>query len=252
MIKAVIFGGTTEGRKLCEVCDENSVPVRYCVATADGARPVEDLPIVHVHVGRLNSEEMAALLRRERPSLVIDATHPYALEAGRNIAAACQSADMPLLRVLREAAEEQGCIYFNCIDDLVAWMERVTGNIFVTTGSSHAEAFTKLPDFQSRVWLRILPNTESLRTCLDLGYRPERLVCMQGPFSEELNYAMFKAAYAETLVTKNSGAAGGFSEKVIAAQRLGMKIAVLKKPDEPGGIALSEACKRIAGLGIRD
>ena len=84
-----------------------------------------------------------------------------------------------------------------------------------------------------------------MRTCLDLGYRPERLICMQGPFSEGLNRAMFKAANAGILVTKNSGAAGGFPEKARAAESLGMVTAVLAKPYESGGVSLEYALQII-------
>ena len=284
MIKAVVFGGTTEGRKLCEICAEHAIPVRYCVVTADGARQAEGLPGVSVHTGRLGADEMTALIRQDSPALVIDATHPYAEEASRNIAAACKNSGAPLLRVARESADSaklresheifknpifgaarqsanisppcgaggnvnaRDYIFYKGIDELLAWLEQTPGNIFVTTGSSHAGMYTKLADFHSRVWLRILPSVESLRVCLDAGFRPGRLVCMQGPFSEELNYAMFKAADAKILVTKDSGAAGGFPEKVRAAQSLGMLTAVLGKPDDPGGISLDEARVKIMEL----
>ncbi len=248
MVRAVIFGGTTEGRKLCESCAGHDIPVLYCAATADGARRAEALPNVKIHRGRLGAVEMQALLEKEKPALVVDATHPYAQEAGRNIRYACQNAEIPLLRVLRESIKEQGCTLFSSIDALLARLEREPGNVFVAAGSSLAGAFAKLPDYKSRVWLRILPSMDSLHRCLNLGYRPERLICMQGPFSEGLNRAMFETAEAGILVTKNSGAAGGFPEKIRAAQSLGMFTAVLMKPDEAKGISLSEAWKRVREL----
>ena len=250
MTKAVIFGGTTEGRKLCESCAEYEVSIVYCVATEDGARSVENLPNIKVRVGRLNTDGMTALLKEHEPSLVIDATHPYAEEAGRNIKAACGQTSVKLIRVHRESVQEAGCSNFRDMDELLAWLETEQGNIFVSTGASSAEAFIQLPDYQSRVWMRVLPSLDSLETCLRLGYRPERLICMQGPFSEELNYAMFRNSNARVLVTKESGAPGGFSEKVRAAQSLGMVTAVLSKPNETGGVSLEEAYKIIMELGL--
>ena len=250
-VKAIIFGGTTEGRKLCETCVEYAIPVIYCVAGVEGARHVGDLSDIDVRMGRMGAAEMMALLEQGKPALVVDATHPYAQEASRNIAAACQGAGVRLLRVSRESTEVQGCKYFSGISDLLAWLERETGNVFVTTGASHAKAFTGLADYRNRLWMRILPGIDSLKTCLDSGYRPERLICMQGPFSEELNRAMFKEANARILVTKNSGAVGGFTEKVMAAQSLGMLIAVLSKPEETGGVSLEEACRQIGDLVIK-
>ena len=249
MIRAIIFGGTTEGRKLCEFCAERGLPIHYLVATEDGARPVEGLNNISVSVGRLSADQMGELFLREKPALIIDATHPYAAEVSRNIAVACKQTGVVLLRVARDISEEPGCNYFSDMSGLLLWLEKQSGNIFVTTGSSHAQEFAKLPGFQSRVWLRILPSLESLRACLDLGFGPERIICMQGPFSEELNRALFQATDAKILVTKNSGEAGGFYEKIRAAESLGIMIAVLSNPAETGGISLDEAFERLMELG---
>ena len=248
MIKAVIFGGTTEGRKLCEFCAKNAIPVKYSVATEDGARFVTALPDISISKGRLNAAAMAELFKKDQPLLVIDATHPYAEEAGKNIAAACGQSGVRLVRIRREGLKTPGCLYFNSMEDLLLYLKKEPGNIFVSTGSSLAKAFTKLPDYQNRIWLRIVPSLSSLKTCLAAGYSPRQLICMQGPFSQEINLVMFKNAKARILVTKDSGTPGGFAEKVQAAQMLGMIIAVLAKPEETGGIALADAYKILREL----
>lgn len=250
MTKMLIFGGTTEGRKLLELCAKYAIPAVYCVATEDGARAVESLPNINIRVGRLNAAKMAELMEQLKFTLAIDATHPYAQEASNNIAAACAQTNTKLVRIYRESAKEPGCIYFSSISDLLLWLEAQKGNIFVSTGSSLAAAFTKLTNYQERIWLRILPSLNSLKMCLALGYRPQRLICMQGPFSEELNHAMFQNADARILVTKDSGAPGGIFEKLRAARNLGVVTAVLSKPEEAGGVSLEEASKIIMELGI--
>ncbi len=224
MYEAVIFGGTTEGRRLCE---NTAAPVLYCVATEDGARAVEGLPNVRVHVGRMDAREMEALLRHEKPDFAVDATHPYAAQVSRNIGFACDNAGVPLKRITRESLSAPGCEWFFDMAQLLNWLEETPGNIFATIGSSAAMALASLKD---RIWLRILPSADSLRVCLEAGHRPDRIICMQGPFSEELNHAMFKASGARILVTKDSGAAGGFPEKLKAAKSLDMLVAVLERP----------------------
>ena len=246
MGKALIFGGTTEGRKLCESCARAGQPVTYCVATEDGMRGVSGLANIDIRVGRMEIPEMTELLAEV--SLVVDATHPYAQEISKNIKCVCSARGLPLLRVAREREAEQGCVYFDAMDDLLGWLEEEPGVIFVSMGSSAAAAFQGLANYHERVWMRILPNMNSLRVCLESGYFPQRLICMQGPFSEDLNRAMFKAAGAKILVTKDSGAAGGFSEKIQAAKSLGMKIAVLARPQESDGVSLEEAANRLIGL----
>jgi precorrin-6x reductase len=73
---------------------------------------------------------------------------------------------------------------------------------------------------------------------------------MQGPFSRELNRAMFTAAGAAILVTKNSGPQGGFAEKLDAAGDLGMRVALLTRPVEPDGMSLERALRELAGLAM--
>lgn len=257
----VIFGGTTEGRVLCELCEQHELPALCCVATQEGARAVERLAYVSVSAKRLDEQAMTALLKETSPRLVVDATHPYAVDASSTIAAACMRASLPLLRVEREREQEQetheSCLAFDNTNTLLAWLEEQEGVIFSTCGSSYAKLFTQLTNFQERVWMRVLPSTESIQSCLDAGYRPDHLVAMQGPFSERLNRALFETAGARILVTKNSGKAGGFSEKLKAAESLDMRTAVMLRKDDTASLtaekyqscaSLEEASRQIVEL----
>ena len=76
-------------------------------------------------------------------------------------------------------------------------------------------------DYAERIVLRILPLESSLQIALKLGYKPAHIICMQGPFSKELNVAMLKKYGSKFMVTKDSGAVGGFDEKVEAAAAAG-------------------------------
>jgi len=67
---------------------------------------------------------------------------------------------------------------------------------------------------------------------------------MQGPFSEEMNRAMLSFTKADILVTKESGVAGGFPEKLSAAKALGVTVAVVRRKSE-SGIPFSEIKKLI-------
>ena len=61
-----------------------------------------------------------------------------------------------------------------------------------------------------------------------------QLILEKGPFSVEQNIAHLKLSGAEILVTKESGAAGGFPEKLEAAKLCGVDVIVLKRPVESG------------------
>ena len=63
---------------------------------------------------------------------------------------------------------------------------------------------------------------------------------MQGPFSTEMNTLFLRQTKAEWLLTKDSGRAGGFQEKVEAARENGTRVVVIRRPEEDG-ISLEEA-----------
>lgn len=99
MRKTVIFSGTTEGRHLSELLSRQKIKHIVCVATQYGSDVMCDDPYVYIHVGRMTEADMIIFLTDSGFSatdLVVDATHPYAAEAGRNI---------------KEAADKVGCTY---------------------------------------------------------------------------------------------------------------------------------------------
>ncbi len=235
MSRPVIFGGTTEGRLLAEALLEAGKPALVCVATDYGAEQITPSECVEVRTGRLDAAGIRELLLAEKPEVVVDATHPYALEVSANIRRACLEAGIECLRVCREGQAGQGggdCVRFGTLPELIEWLRGREGIVFNTMGAKEAAAFTSLPDYRERVFIRILPSLEGLTACLELGYPARHIICMQGPFSQALNEAMFQSAGARILVTKDSGPQGGFGEKIGAAQALGMRVALLTRPDE--------------------
>lgn len=234
MAKILIFGGTSEGRELCAFGASNNIPLIYSTASKDGADLVEGLEGIKRVVGKLDKEEMALFMKKEKVTLVLDATHPYAIQAHINIALACLENGIKRVRVKREDKNiiDNSFYSFTSMDSLIAWLEEEKGSIFSTLGASSALPLSRLKDFQDRVWMRVLPNMESLKTCVDLGYRANRIICMQGPFSKELNLAMLKETSSKILLTKESGKVGGFPEKIQAAKELGIKVGVLSRPQD--------------------
>ena len=62
----------------------------------------------------------------------------------------------------------------------------------------------------------------------------KQICAMQGPFSTEMNIAMLKQTDAAFLVTKDTGTTGGYPEKEQAAQQLGVRMVVIRRPEESG------------------
>ena len=232
MAELVLFAGTTEGRQLAELAKELGISTVACVATEYGESLVEADGSLRVRTGRLDKDAIKALLNAESPRLVLDATHPYADHITRTLTAVCSECGVKLGRVLREAESHDGCLEFPDVKALAEHLDGVEGTVFSSLGTKEAAALSKVSGAAERIWIRVLPSIDGLRICLDAGFPAKHIICMQGPFSEELNEAMFKACGADILLTKDTGSAGGFPEKLAAAKALGMQVLVIRRPAE--------------------
>ncbi|MEG1537684.1 MAG: precorrin-6A reductase [Clostridiales bacterium] len=248
MAKIIVFGGTTEGRQLACFLQSKQMSTLVCVATLYGEAQLEAISGIRVQVKRLNQKQMVSLFRDEQPRLVVDATHPYAAEVSQNIEAACRELGLNCIAINREQYDLQNCHSFADFSALIQWLNGTEGMIFAAIGTKGAADLTELREFRQRVYLRLLPNLTGLGACLNLGYDANKLICMQGPFSRELNAAMFRQTKSAILVTKESGDKGGFVEKLAAAEDCGMQVAVLTRPQQRPGLTLTAAKKMIGEL----
>ena len=98
----------------------------------------------------------------------IDATHPYAAEASRNIRAACERQGIRLLRLLREQSKiPAGAEVFPTARDAAVWLNGVEGNILLATGAKELGVFADLGG--ERLYPRVLPLASSLDACAAAG-----------------------------------------------------------------------------------
>lgn len=242
MYKAIVFAGTTEGYALCEFLAENRVSVYACAATEYGGSLLQENEFLHVSAGRLKTEDMEELFRKENPEIVLDATHPYAAEVTKNIRTACESAGVLYQRILRPEGEKNSeAIYVESTEEAAAFLSGTEGNIFLTTGSKELTKFTGIPDYKERLFARVLSIPSVIRSCAELGIEGKHLIGMQGPFSAEINEAMLRQFQCSYLVTKDTGLAGGFPEKMEACQRCGVTPVIIGRPLKEEGLSLQDA-----------
>lgn len=258
MCRILIFGGTTEGRLLAEYCHQQEIEAYVSVVSGYGADLLPESEYLHVLSGRMAGDAMEGFMKRASIRAVFDATHPYAAEATRNIKEACGRAGVSYLRVTREsaAAENPGgdsgkgpaaafasqVVYVHSVEEAVCYLKDREGDILVTTGSKELAAYTALPGYEERLYVRVLPSCAAISACEDVGIRGKRIIAMQGPFSEEMNRAMMRQLGVRYLVTKEAGTAGGFLEKLSAAEALSVTAVVIGRPlEERDGITLDAA-----------
>lgn len=245
MKEVLIFAGTTEGRELSDWLCERSISNTICVATEYGELVLEEHPLRTIKTGRMNMEEMRALFLSKRYKIVIDATHPYATEVTENIQKALDGSSILYYRLLRESQEEviyDKVQFFEDSDTCARALSEISGNIMLTTGSKELDIYCR-EELKNRLYVRVLPGMESIALCQKHGICGKQIIALQGPFSVELNEALIHQYQISCLVTKESGKAGGFAEKIEAAKRAGISVYVVGKPKEEQGFSFQEICK---------
>ena len=233
-MKTVIFGGTSEGRLLSHELAKAGADVTVSVVSEYGAEEQGSAEGIAVVRGPKGEGEICEMIKDA--DLVIDATHPFAVIVSDNIRSAAEKTGVDRLRLLREesSSDEVADIrYAKNPEDAARIAAEIGKRVLLTTGSKdlalYAEALD--PEF---LFPRVLPVVSSIEACEEAGIPHRNIIAVQGPFSVELNKAVIREYEPEVMITKDSGAAGGFPEKIRAAAECGIPVIVITRPEEEG------------------
>lgn len=190
---------------------------------------------IHVLVGRLDQKDIETVIRRYQIETVIDATHPFAKEVTENVKRVCETEKLWYFRVLREkSAQKKDTIYVADIKEAADYLKKTKGNILIATGSKELAPYTEIKGYRERCFVRALSTGDAVETCIRHGFEGKHLIAMQGPYSVDMNVELLRHTGAKYIVTKESGQAGGWEEKMLAAEKTGAIPVVIGRPVEEG------------------
>ena len=232
MGKWIIFGGTTESRLLAQHVHDAGRDVLVCV-TSEYARGLLDAGIP-CRVGAMDEVQMLRFLQEEQPERIIDATHPYAVRVSQNLRACAAQLGVPLERVRRDEAHAAWQDAAQWVDDAQQAAEAAActrGSVLLTTGSHTLNVYAQriAPE---RLYARVLPTAASIAAFEGAGIPQSHIIAMQGPFIAQLNDALYAQLGIAVMVTKDSGEAGGVSDKVLPALSRGIHVIAIRRPQE--------------------
>lgn len=236
---------------LSDYLRDAGIPHEVSVATEYGKEILLESGEENLIVGRKNSEEIAEMIDSIGASIVVDATHPFATDASREIKRACLLKDVLCVRLKRSTEdslpENDNIVLVDSMEDAARKAGDVDGNILILTGSKELEKIVACIADTSRLYARVLPNEESIAKCSRAGLLGKQIIAMQGPFSKQMNIATIREIGAKVIITKESGKAGGFREKIEAAVQCGIRAVVVRNPEElvlgVDGHSLEEVCE---------
>jgi precorrin-6A/cobalt-precorrin-6A reductase len=229
----LLLGGTSETAAVAEALAVAGQRVLVSTAT--------DVPLnvgCHANIrrrcGRLDAAAMADLVRCEGIRALVDVSHPYAVELRATAERVAQEVGIPYLTYVRpEGAMAGDGVRVVAGHADAARVACESGKpVLLTVGSRNVALYAREAQHHHvTLIVRVLPHKDSISACLDAGIVKERIVTARGPFGVEENRALIRQFDAGVLVTKDSGAAGGFPAKRDAARLEACRLVVVgRKP----------------------
>lgn len=251
----LVLAGTREARIIVEVLQQAGQKVLATTVTEYGRQLLEEnSPVLE---GGLTATSLVQLLKEQDIQLVVDATHPFAVQVSQLAVEVCQQVGVNYVRFEREETTLPSAHQdVKMVESFAAAAQlalEIVGNVFLTVGANHLETFCRyIP--KERLVVRVLPVLSSLTKCADLGIAPARIIAMQGPFSQELNVALFRQYQAGVIISKESGPTGGTDTKLEAARALGLPVILVQRPQVayPQVVRSIEALLTIVASDVQD
>ena len=229
----LVLAGTKDGRQLAAKLAQTGYPVIVSVVSQHGHELAAQNNLT-VYTNKLDAPAMVQFIQTHNIKLVIDGSHPYAVNVSQNAITACKITNIGYLRYERPALALPPYDKLYVVGSYQEAARQAADHgkvVFLTTGSRMLDVFTAEPRLKGhRLIARILPDPHVETQCVELGFGLDNIVAIQGPFSYHLNYAMFKDFNADVIVMKNSGHIGGSDTKLSAAIDLNLAVIVIDRP----------------------
>ncbi|MWC30622.1 precorrin-6A reductase [Paenibacillus sp. MMS18-CY102] len=236
--------GTSDARELAVRIRQSGHKVLASVVTDSAANSLKAEGL-DVRVGRLTEDEMVSQFTNEEYAAVIDASHPFAEEAHRNAMQAAKCAGIPYIRFERASLvydNHPGLTVVPGYEEAALEAKRRQGSVMLTTGSKTLHIFARhlANDPNIRLVARMLPRHDNMEKCEELGVEQKNIIAMQGPFSREMNEALYRQYGTTIMVTKESGSTGAVDEKVQTALSMGIDVILISRPELEFGTVFTE------------
>ena len=228
-----VAAGTRDGRELAGYILGHGYEVTASVVSQYGQELLRAYKGIKVNDQPLDEAGMVEYFQANGVKCFVDASHPYAANISTNAMKACAQVGVPYIRFERDTCrlEYHKAYYVNNYEEAAQKAGELGKTVFLTTGSrslpifAHSDALA-----DKRIVCRILPEPEVIKEARGLGFTPDNIIAMQGPFSKELNKELFIKYEADVVVTKNSGKLGGADTKFAAVKELNLPLVVIDRP----------------------
>lgn len=173
-------------------------------------------------------EGLAAYIRENKVTHLIDATHPFAAQMSRNAVEACALTGTPLIALTRAPWQPQEGDDWTRVPDIagaVGALDCPAARVMLAVGRMHLAEFA--PNPQHFYLLRLVDPVQG-----DLPFPDAHAIIDRGPFTTENDSALMQEHRIDLVVSKNAGGIGA-QAKITAARQLRLPVIMIDRPALP-------------------
>lgn len=232
MKQIAVIAGTSEATELIYEL-YSKFPEKYTITAfvaTDYGKAILEGTNCNINVGRLDKKAFRHSLNKM--DLVIDASHPFAIEVTKTVKEVCKHLNIMYIHLGRQIQkyDYDNIIYVKSKEDAVKQLLKIKGNILLTTGVNTLSFYeSNIFDFAVRGWVRILDTADSRKIAKN---SKANIIYGMPPFSENDTIFLIHKYSIAVLVSKDSGTRGGVKEKVSAAKSCHIPIILIEAPKE--------------------
>lgn len=250
-MKIFIVGGTKESIDIIEFLKERYPEISIVTSTTTeyGGNIAKNAGSDKVITRPLPKEDLIQVINGEKVDLLVDASHPFAEHITNTLCSIVDEMKIPFIRFEREPMYIEdmeninlsNVFHVDSFEDggLLIKNNFTEGNILHLGGINTASDVLKYVS-KDRFYIRVLKVKSSMDKCKELGIIEDHIFPMTASKNKDKkihineNLELFKKVDAKIILTKESGDTGGFKEKIIAANRLGIKMIIIDRPHIKG------------------
>ncbi len=229
----LLLAGASETGKIASALAQNGFSVTVSTATLFPLEIVSSDRISR-RVGSLTDHEMIALCVELGVTAVVDATHPYAVQAQKNARTTASHLGIPYFRYNRPPViDRYGDIHL--VDSHEHAAQKAVSfhsPILLTSGTRNLKPYVDEARKEGvELYVRALDCQESRVALASHGIPVSNSEFGVGPFSVDDNTYLIRKFRIGVLVTKDGGLAGGLPEKLEAARLMNCEVVLITRPE---------------------
>jgi precorrin-6A/cobalt-precorrin-6A reductase len=229
------MGGTSEARDLVEHLDVSKIV--YATTTRNPAHLARFrlLPQVHL-IGPMSCAQIVKVIKDYEIKRLVDATHPFAVNASINAIAACGECEIDYFRLERSRVDIPATELIRIISDFDRAARVIREmvdkkRVLLSIGVKHLGYFRELfEDPEYEVYCQVLDIPESLEMAGRCGIPLDRVLAADGVPTMENVHRILMDFQLDLMVFKESGYQGGTDAKIEAGMITKTPMILIDRP----------------------